>query len=177
LGDLFEVSERKNDARCQNRLQGEDLGNNRNQSQSRMDTPFFSSERAKKDRIKLKQKKSSFNPDDLIKRIRGQFRKYHETYNMNYDQVFVLLPSLAFFHRKRFDRKIANYLKNFKKNSGLPESNLILLSNNLSLDLSPIKKGKKYEPTGLFEKVIQSLVKMTAIDFNQLRGNSSSEGS
>lgn len=119
--------------------------------------PFFSSERAGKDMAKLKEGKSSFNPDDLIKRVSAQFKKYYETYNVTPEQIFVLLPSLALVHRKRSKRILDDYEKDFARNSGLPKSNLILLSNNLLLDLSPIKEGKKYEPTGHFERLIQSL--------------------
>ncbi len=66
--------------------------------------PFFSSERAMKDMAKLQDGKSDFNPDDLIKRVKDQFRKYYETYGIIPGQVFVLLPSLALVHRKKFAR-------------------------------------------------------------------------
>ncbi len=66
--------------------------------------PFFSSERAMKDMAKLQDGKSDFNPDDLIKRVKDQFRKYYETYGITPGQVFVLLPSLALVHRKKFAR-------------------------------------------------------------------------
>ncbi|MGA2522804.1 MAG: hypothetical protein ABSF65_01475 [Candidatus Bathyarchaeia archaeon] len=137
---------------------------------------FFSSERANKDLAKLKEGKSNFDPEALIQRVSMQFKKYYETYNISPEQVFVLLPSLALVHRKSSSRILDDYVNDFANNSGLPKNNLILLSNNLLLDLSPIRKGKKYEPTGRFGQFIQSLVEWTKNDLNSLRGNLSIEG-
>ena len=120
---------------------------------------FLSRERAGKDLARLREGKSAFDPKDLIKRVRSQLQKYRETYDITPKQVFVLLPSLALVHRKRSKRTLKDYKNDFAKNSGLPKSNLILLSNNLRLDLSPVRKGKNYEPTRNFERLVQSLAR------------------
>jgi hypothetical protein len=123
--------------------------------------PFFSSERAGKDMAKLREGKSTFNPEDLIRRVNNQFRKYCVTYSITPKQVFVLLPTLALVHRKRSKRVLKDYENDFARNSGLPRNNLILLSNNLRLDLSQIGRGKEYAPTKRFEGLVQSLVERT----------------
>jgi len=119
---------------------------------------FFSKERYKKAIKKLRKGKSKSDPRNLIKKVRNQFKKYYETYNIRPKQVFVLLPSLILVHRKKSLQKIQDYEKQFTKNSKLPRENLILLSLNRLLDLSSNPRRKDYNPTKRFENFISSLI-------------------
>ena len=111
--------------------------------------------------MRLKQGKSNFDPNDLIKSMKGKFKKYSEKYGVTPNQVFMLLPSLMHVHRKKSHRKLKDYETDFENNSGLPKKNLILLSTNLLLDLSRPKKEKEYEPTTRFEKLVDTLVDLS----------------
>jgi len=119
--------------------------------------PFFSSERERKDMIKLKERKSDFDPRVLIKKVRKQLKKYHQTYHIAPQRVFLFLPSLVLVHREKSTRQIEDYEKDFITNSGLPRDNLILLSNNLSLDLSSNPSRMEYNPTERFENFVSLL--------------------
>jgi len=88
-------------------------------------------------------------------------KKYYETYNIKPKQVFVLLPSLKLVHRKKSTQQIKDYEIQFRKNSGLPRKNLILLSNNPLLNLSSNPSRNKYQPTNNFEKFIVLLNRLS----------------
>lgn len=119
--------------------------------------PFFSSEREKKDVKKLKDGTGKYNPKDLIKRQKVQLSKYVKTFKISKEQIFLLLPTLSGVHRKNSNRKLSDYEDDFIRNSGLSKDNLILLSKNLSLNLSSECKRKDYKPTDEFEKFINIL--------------------
>lgn len=121
---------------------------------------FFSSERFKKESKKFREGKSKIHPKELLKRVKSQFQKYYKEFNIKPSQVFVFLPTLVLVHRKRSSLQIKDYDKEFAKNSGLPKSNLILLSNNLLLDLGSEPSGEEYKPTRRFEEFIASLGQM-----------------
>ncbi len=121
---------------------------------------FFSSERYKKDMDKLKSGKSNSDPRQSIEKVKKQLEKYYQTYNIKPKQVFVLLPSFTQVHRKRSSLEIKDYDNEFFKNSGLPKKNLILLSDNLSLDLSSNHYRKDYNPTNRFEDFISLLTQL-----------------
>lgn len=116
--------------------------------------PFFSSERVKKDLIRLRQGKTDFDPRERIKKVSKQLEKYYRTYGMTPRHVFVFLPSLILVHRKKSKRQVEDYEKDFIKNSGLSRDNLILLSNNPSLNLSSNPSRKEYNPTNRLENFI-----------------------
>ncbi len=118
---------------------------------------FFSSERAEKDRRRLESGKGDFNPDDLIKRMRSQLKKYEAVYKIKPEYVFLFLPTLRLVHRKKSQRKLKDYQMDFVKNSGLQKDNLILLSKNLNLDLSEPHTIKDCQPLNMFEKFVIKL--------------------
>jgi hypothetical protein len=119
--------------------------------------PFFSSERERKDMLRLKEQKSDFNPKELIKKVRKQLKKYHQTYHIARQRVFLFLPSLVSVHRKQSERQVKDYEEDFIRNSDLPRDNLILLSNNLLLDLSSNPSRKEYNPTERFKNFVSLL--------------------
>jgi len=119
--------------------------------------PFLSPERYKKDKEKLKKGISDFNPDDLIKRSKEQLTKYYKTFRITKDDVFLLLPTLALVHRKKYETELQGYYKYFSKTSKLPKDNLILLSKNMRLDLS--SATNHLLPTNDFEKLLEKLIK------------------
>ena len=121
--------------------------------------PFFSKERYVKDMKKLRTGESESDPGDLIQKVKKQLVKYYKTYNVKPKQVFVLLPSLKSVHRKKSTQQIKDYELQFKKNSGLPQKSLILLSNNPLLDLSSKPSRKQYQVTNNFEKFVELLNK------------------
>jgi hypothetical protein len=121
--------------------------------------PFFSKETYNKAMKKLRQGKSGSDPRDLIKKQRGQFKKYYEAYHIKPKQIFVFLPTLALVHRKKSKQQVDDYENQFVKNSGLPNESLILLSNNRELNLSSNSKRKEYKQTSKFEKFITTLNK------------------
>jgi len=119
--------------------------------------PFFSQEREKKDTKKLKEGTGKYDPKDLIKNQKYQLSKYVKTFKIKKDQIFLLLPTLSGVHRKISNRKLSDYENDFAKNSGLSKDNLILLSKNLLLNLSPDCKRKNYQPTDKFERFIKKI--------------------
>ena len=122
--------------------------------------PFFNSDRMGEDLSRWRSGKSDFNPKELIKRVQNQFQKYNKEYGIRPERVFILLPTLIHTHRKGSRRRMVDYESDFSKNSRLPKTNLILLSNNLSLDLSKNSDGSKYEPTKKLEHLFEILGKM-----------------
>ena len=119
--------------------------------------PFFSKEREKKDMKRMKEGKSDFDPREFIKIARAQLFKYVKTYGISKDQIFLFLPTLSMVHRKTSKRKLSDYEKDFEENARLKKENFILLSKNLTLDLSPDCKRKDYQPTDRFERFIKKL--------------------
>ncbi len=120
--------------------------------------PFLSPERYRNDRKRKDYGESNFEPDELIAKQRAQLFKYQETFSLSPDRVFYFIPTMASVHRKKYKTELQDYLFYFEKNSGLPKSNLILLSSNLRLDLSKKKIDySKLNPMDRFESMIQKL--------------------
>ncbi|HLC86758.1 MAG TPA: hypothetical protein VJH65_00575 [Candidatus Nanoarchaeia archaeon] len=118
--------------------------------------PFFSSERVKKDLKRFKAGKSDFHPMKKIAEIKKSLQAYSYNYNIPYKKVYLLLPTLALVHRKKNERNISDYKKDFSKNSGLNKQNLILLSQNLNLNLSSKNiPNDHFNPTNEFENFIK----------------------
>ena len=123
--------------------------------------PVFSKERYEKDINKLRSGMSNFDPKELIKKVKRKLTKYCSAFNISNDRVFVLLPSMKLVHRKKSNLTVKDYCKQFAKNSGLPISNLILLSNNASLDMSEKPSRSEYQVTDNFEYFIEKLTKIS----------------
>ncbi len=117
--------------------------------------PFFSSQQATKDARRLREGKSDFNPTYAIDQWREQLDKYAKVFKVRKECVFVLVPSLRHVHRKKHGLTLANYRQTFARNSGLPEQNLVLLSDDLDYD-----PGGEIIPlvTQQFEKMVKKLV-------------------
>lgn len=119
--------------------------------------PFLSSDRFDYDMERLKNKKSEFNPEVLIRNSKNQLKKYKDTFHLEYENIYFLLPTLTLVHRKRYNKELYEYVEYFVKTSGLPTDNLILLSKNLRLNLSRADKIENLEPTSCFERMITKL--------------------
>jgi hypothetical protein len=118
--------------------------------------PFLSRDRYEADKRKLHAKKSLYDPDDTIRKLKGQLSKYGDCFHVPRDAIFFLLPTLTLVHRTKYPSKIGNYYANFANTSGLPRGNLILLSENLKLDLShPIITNMM--PTDAFERMVRQV--------------------
>lgn len=120
---------------------------------------FFSPERFAKDKAKFDLKEGALDPDVRNDKSRDQLGKYFNTFDIRSEHVFLLLPTLALVHRKKSKMDLEGYYDYFSQTSSLPRENLILLSGNMSLDLS-YKMGDLL-PTGNFERMLGLLDKRT----------------
>lgn len=120
--------------------------------------PFFSEQRYNVDKERF-ENGSSFDPDALIVKSREQLTKYFQVFAITNDDIFLFLPTLALVHRKKYNTTLEEYRNYFSQTSGFPKENLILLSENKSLDLSLAIEGKKLSPTRDFEKLLDKLLK------------------
>ena len=123
--------------------------------------PVFSKERFDKDMNKLRNGMSDFDPREVIKKVKNQLTKYHTTFNISQNRVFVLLPSMKLVHRKKSILTVEDYRTQFARSSGLPKDNLILLSNNALLDMSESPPRSEYQVTNNFEYFIEKLTKIS----------------
>ena len=119
----------------------------------------FSPTRYARDMIKF-QKEGRTDPRTLINRFKIQFEKYCQFYNIKNDCVFILLPSLKLVHRKRSTLVLRDYEAFFESKTNIPINSLILLSTNLSLDLSDNPNKAEYEITNRFETMVSNLTKL-----------------
>ena len=120
--------------------------------------PFFSEQRYNVDKERF-ENGSSFDPDALIVKSREQLTKYFQVFAITNDDIFLFLPTLALVHRKKYNTTLEEYRNYFSKTSGFPKENLILLSEDKSLDLSLAIEGKELSPTRDFEKLLDKLLK------------------
>lgn len=121
--------------------------------------PFLSQDRFDYDMKRLNDKKSKFNPNDLINTSKAQLKKYMQTFNVESDGIFFLLPTLILVHRQRYKKELYDYTEYFKKTSGLPSDNLVLLSTNMLLDLSNVNGDGNLSATKSFEYMMHRLHK------------------
>ena len=117
--------------------------------------PFLSPERFQHDKNRLLNLKSTFDPDTLIANSKRQLTKYCDAFGITNENVFLLLPTLALVHRKKYVTEFSGYYDYFATTSGLPKNNLILLSQNKRLDLSYMTSD--LSPTNDFEKLLTKL--------------------
>jgi hypothetical protein len=123
---------------------------------------FFSPERFARDKAKFDLNEGALDPNVGNVKSRDQLEKYFNTFDIRAEHVFLLLPTLALVHRKKSKMDLAGYYDYFSQTSGLPRENLVLLSGNMSLDLS-YKMGELL-PTGNFERMLGLLDKRTPSD-------------
>lgn len=119
--------------------------------------PFLSLERYESDKIKFNGG-HPFNPQDLIDKQRNQLSKYISTFNLDKDDIFFFLPTLALVHRKKYKSTLADYYQYFSTTSQISKDNFILLSTNLRLDLGHKPDITSLQPTDNFEKMITRLM-------------------
>lgn len=113
--------------------------------------PFFSDDRMKSDIDKGR------DPSKQIAKDKDQLMKYASFKSCGKNRVFLFLPSFINVHRKKYKKTPDDYRKTFARNSTLRKSNLILLSENPSLDLASITKDVVWKPTDNFETFINGI--------------------
>ncbi len=116
--------------------------------------PFFSEKR------ELKDKELGRHPEKKINESRDQLLKYACLDNCQKNNVFVFLPTFIHVDRKKYNDTIDSYRKTFAKNSTLNEENLIILSENTSLNLTLSNERQDYQPTGDFEHFVNKLKRL-----------------
>ena len=94
--------------------------------------------------------------NETTKKFKSQMNKYIETFKINKKNLYVLLPTLALVHKESSGKKLSDYERYFSKNTGLRKDNFILLSGNLSLDLTK-ENLNDLQPTRKFEKFINKI--------------------
>lgn len=120
---------------------------------------FFSPERLDSDIKRFESHKSKLNPLDLIENQKNQLKKYYETFEITNRNVFLLLPTFALVHRRKYTTELTGYYDYFELTSGLPRENFVLLSENLNLNLSdPSSNGLM--PSLNFENLLTKLLKI-----------------
>ncbi len=117
---------------------------------------FFSPEQYARDKAKFDAESGEYDPDAGNLRSKNQLTKYGSAFGIGPESIFLLLPTLALVHRKKSTLSIQDYRKYFAETSAIPAENLVLLSSNLSLDLS-YRMGN-LDPTGDFEGMLKKLV-------------------
>jgi len=122
--------------------------------------PFFSSERERKDLKRLEEGKSDKDPRKQIQSIRDQLLKHTAAFGIGKDRIFMLLPTFTLVHRKRSGRTMKDYLADFERNSTLSRANLIIMSNNLTLDLGVENDQAELMATDRFERFVRGLGQM-----------------
>lgn len=128
--------------------------------------PFLSDDRYDNEIKKFVEGVSDPNkhPDLIRKKVRNQLDNYRKAFKLPGKNIFFVLPTLALVNRKHYNRTYEDYRNMFKRNSGLPKSNYILLSQSLVLDLSYKRKRKnidiQMEPTECFEYMLKTLSKI-----------------
>jgi hypothetical protein len=100
------------------------------------------------------------HPRVLIKNLKEGIEKCCDTFEINANRIFYIIPSFTLVHRQKSELKIKDYVKYFAKNTGLPIKNLIYLSNNPRLNLDGKISYKLFQPTEKFENLIASLTKI-----------------
>lgn len=116
--------------------------------------PFFSEKREQKD-IEMGR-----DPKGIITKSRDQLLKYAQLESCGKDKIFVFLPTFIHVNRKKYENSGDNYRETFAKNSTLKKENLILLSENTSLDLAINREKKDYAPTNDFENFIKTIAQI-----------------
>lgn len=120
--------------------------------------PFLSKERYNNDFEKFKSGKSDFDPEKFIINQKKQLTKYKDTFKLKEKNIFFFIPTLAAAHNKKYTSKLNDYYKFFRKVSGLPKKNLILLSSDLTLGLNnTVVDFQNLSPREDFEKMLKSI--------------------
>ncbi|MDP2628984.1 MAG: hypothetical protein Q8P15_03750 [Nanoarchaeota archaeon] len=118
---------------------------------------LFSDKRAEYDRKKMKEGQTIFDVDKFRQSEKERVDKLSGGFEVSKDKIFYLVPSLREAHRKKYETTIEDYKRIFTGVVGIPERNLILLSNNLRLNLDVENLKEKLSPRNDFESFIKML--------------------
>jgi hypothetical protein len=109
------------------------------------------------ERFKKYEKKSR----KIIDRFRKTLEKYKNLFNIDYSQIFLLIPSLKEAHKKTSNESFENHRYWTSKSTGLSEENIIVLSRNLELELEEKEVDpNELSPTDYFENMIKKLKRL-----------------
>ncbi len=122
---------------------------------------FLSEDRFNNDIIRFPSGETKYNPVEKVKEQREQLDKYLNHFEVDKENLFYVIPTLAMVHRKKYGKDAESYSTNFNKNSSIPKENFVLISNSLALDLAEdghdININVEYEPTDRFERMLTKL--------------------
>jgi hypothetical protein len=80
-------------------------------------------------------KKYEKNSSNIINSFRETLKKYKNLFNIDYSQIFLLVPSLKEAHKKTSNESFEKHIDCTSELTGLSEENIIVLSENLKLEL------------------------------------------
>jgi uncharacterized protein (UPF0305 family) len=106
-------------------------------------------------------KKYEEKSEKTINEFRRTLEKYKNLFNIDYSQIFLLIPSLREAHKKIHNESFEDHINWTSKKTGLSKENIIVLSENLELELEE-KEVDRNElfPTNRFENMIKKLERL-----------------
>jgi len=106
-------------------------------------------------------KKYEEKSEKTINEFRRTLEKYKNLFNIDYSQIFLLIPSLREAHKKTNNESFEKHRDWTSKSTGLSEENIIILSRNLELELEEKEVDRyKLSPTNYFENMIKKLERL-----------------
>jgi hypothetical protein len=99
---------------------------------------FFSDEQFEAGLRRFKMNKTKSNPEEQRKKAHYQLHKYKDTFNVDMDYVYMLVPSLKQAHRKKSLATYSDYKNTFSRNAELPSSNLVVFTDDLRYEVSSL---------------------------------------
>jgi len=124
------------------------------------------SPRAYQNEMKKFKNGNAANPQEIIAGFRAQFAKYSDSFNSKRSiDVYCLLPTMTHVHRIRTTEiyTLDDYREFFAANSGLAKENLIMLSSNLTLNLSGEITRVELKATRELDKMIVRMKRKSEI--------------
>jgi len=125
---------------------------------------FLSEDRFKSDEINFPLGKSKYDPHKLVEEQREQLHKYLRTFEVEKENLFYIIPTLAMVHRKYYGAVYESYINNFNLRSGIPKENFVLISKSLDLDLAndghDIDIPVDLQSTDCFENMLGKLLQI-----------------
>jgi len=108
-------------------------------------------------RFKKYEEKSQKRIDEF----RHTLEKYKNLFNIDYSQIFLLVPSLREAHKKIHNESFEDHINWTSKTTGLSKENIIVLSKNLELELEEKEVDQnELSPTNYFENMIKKLERL-----------------
>jgi hypothetical protein len=98
---------------------------------------------------------------EIINEFRDTLEKYKNLFNIDYSQIFLLVPSFKEAHKKSSKESFEDHRDWISESTGLIKENIIVLSNNLELELEEKEIDQnKFLPTTDFEDMIKKLERL-----------------